>query len=145
MTRLFLLLLLLSGAIAQAQTSQSVVVSAFETSGDSTVLFPLSAPAVLHDIIVIIDTAWARSDSLKIGTAGYTSQRPANLLSTDSSGRAVASGRRAYIGQSIALLGGSIVLYHPNATASTTGRIIVHVRWTDIAAPRGSVTATTLE
>lgn len=141
----YIILLLACAGLASAQSTRVATVSAYEVTGDSTTLFTFSAPFVMHDIVVIIDTAWGYSDSLKIGTSGLLAQRPGNLLSTDSTGRHVAAGKRVYIGQSISGLNGSVTLYHPNPTGPITGRVIVYFRWTDIAAAPGTVTFTTLE
>jgi hypothetical protein len=111
--------------------------SAYQVTGDSTELLALSAPVLIIRMIVVVDSAWIASDSLKIGTTGTSSLRPGDWWGTDSTSRGTdTTYKRIYLNAAEwtgALR--SLFLYHPDleeaGDARRIGKIDVYIWWQD--------------
>lgn len=139
----YTVILILLALTAEAQTGYTTSpvyqkhVSSYKTSGDSTLLFEIRQPTVIDKIIVLIDTAWLKNDSLKIGERGTSMVRPGNIWQSDSIGRGQDTTRRGVwtltFGVRQNMVRRDLYLYHPSSGSSKRGAITVIIYAQDIS------------
>lgn len=107
--------------------------SAYKATGDSTLVWAPDLPAIVHRVIVVIDSAWNGSDSLKIGVTGFNRQRPGDVWSSDSLDRGSNTAiSRVYLNTaSMFLAARGIYLYHV-LTGTKLGKIRVFITYQSI-------------
>lgn len=111
--------------------------SAYQVEGDSTLVMSFPAPVLIIRIVVVIDSAWLASDSVKIGTVGTVSLRPGEWWGSDSTSRGTdTTYKRIYL-NAVDWTGAlrSLQLYHPGLVEAgdprRIGKISVYIWWQD--------------
>jgi hypothetical protein len=150
MVKYTIIVLMLVSNIALAQLIQTAPIyfqlSAYQANNDSTLIAEVGVGTILQRVIVIVDTFWAASDTLNIGTTGYDYPYPGNIWSSTTAKRGADETTRLVWGLDETGMGncflvrgkwclatGNVYLYHPGLTSDIRGRIIVYLWLQDMS------------